>query len=302
MKIIELSDHVGDKIRELEQKREDAHLASLAEWNKRVAGIDSFNRRRRVRVARAWRERRRLAWFFLGLGRVLAGEKSYPVRQVMASPDREERIWREGQAGEQRVVECLARQFDDRWTLLQGYHNPLGEIDQILVGPGGIHAIEVKYKNGLVNCSGDRWSVDRFDNYGNCVERNVPFRDNGGRSPARQLSEPCRVLSGYLSKPVPDVRIHRHVVLSHTSSRVGNLKDVTIDSVSTIGDRRFPARLFNDAEVLDDATASKVVGLIEKSHKRAKKLKQGPRGRIMPADRRNGGQSSRRGKSVAARA
>lgn len=302
MQVIELSDHVGDKIRELEQERKDAHRASLAEWKKRVANVDSVNRRRRVRVARAWRERRRLAWLFLGLGRVLGGDWSYPVRPVMASPSRNERIWREGQAGEQLVVDRLSGQLDDRWTLLQGYHNPLGEIDQILVGPGGVHAIEVKYKNGLVNCSGDCWSVDRFDKYGNCVERNVPFRDNGGRSPARQLSEPCRMLSGYLSKPVPEVRIHRHVVLSHTSSRVGKLKDLTIDSVSTIGDRRFPAQLFNGTEVLDDATANKVVGLIEKSHKRAKKLKQGRGDRNVPSDNGNGSRSSRRAKPVAARA
>jgi len=302
MKIIELSDHVGDKIRELVQEREDAQRASLIEWKKRVGSVDSVNRRRRARVARAWRERRRLAWLFLGLGRMLAGDMSYPVRPVMARPGRNEIIWREGQAGEQRVVERLARQFDDRWTLLQGYHNPLGEIDQILVGPGGVHAIEVKYKNGVVHCAGDRWWVDRYDKYGNCVERNVPFRDNGGRSPARQLSEPCRMLAGYLSKPIPDVRIHRHVVLSHASSRIGNLNNLTIDSVSTVGDRRFPACLFKGAEVLDDASVNKVVELIEQSHRRAKKLRQGPAGRIVRSKHGFNGSSSRRSKPAAARA
>jgi len=302
MKIIELSDHVGDKIRELVQEREDAQRASLIEWKKRVGSVDSVNRRRRARVARAWRERRRLAWLFLGLGRMLAGDMSYPVRPVMARPGRNEIIWREGQAGEQRVVERLARQFDDRWTLLQGYHNPLGEIDQILVGPGGVHAIEVKYKNGFVHCVGDRWLIDRFDNYGNCVERNVPFRDNGGRSPARQLSEPCRMLSGYLSKPIPDIRIHCHVVLSHESSRIGKLKNLTVDSVVTVGDRRFPQCLLNGADTLDDATVDKVVQLIKQSHKRAKKLKQGPGGRIVPSNRKNGSQSSRRGEPATARA
>lgn len=302
MRIIELSDHVGDRISQFQAEREEAFQEKVLRWKKRGAAIDSARRRQRVRRARAWKQRRWGAVLLLGLKHFLTEQKRWPARPVKDRPGRQEIIWLEGQAGEQRVTDLLQKHLDDRWTLLQGYHNPLGEIDQILVGPGGVHAIEVKFKNGVVHCNGDRWSVDRYDRYGNCVERSVPFRDNGGRSPARQLSEPCRMLAGYLSKPIPDIRLHRHVVLSHPSSRVGNLKDLTIDSVSTVGDRRFPACLFKDAEALDDATADRVVELIEQSHRRAKRLKQGPRGRIVHSKNGSCGSSSRRSKPAAARA
>ena len=71
----------------------------------------------------------------------------------------------------------LARLFDDRWTLVGGYRNAKGELDQLLVGPNGLMAIEIKFINGRVSCDGDRWWRDKYDRYGNLVERALPIVD-----------------------------------------------------------------------------------------------------------------------------
>src|SRR5699024_691274 len=123
MKIIELSDHTGDKIREFEQAREARLQKRMAQWSAQAAGVDSINRRRRARTSRAWRDRRLVAYLFFLLDRIVRGDKSYPVRPRIERPCQQEIIWREGQAGEQIVVDRLADVLDDRWTLFQGYHN-----------------------------------------------------------------------------------------------------------------------------------------------------------------------------------
>lgn len=301
MQSMVLGDHVGEQIRNLELGRELELQERLSVWRKQAAAVDGVNRRRRVRLARAWRERRWAGIVWFGLDRAFRGDKQYPARPRIARPGRTEIVWREGEVGEQRVVERLAGLLDDSWTLLQGYRNPRGEIDQILVGPGGVHAIEVKNKNGVIHCQGDRWYVDRYDNYGNCVERNLPFRDGGGRSPARQLSDPCRMLAGYLRKPLPDVHIKRHVVLSHPKSRIGKLKELTIDSVCTLGERGFQKRFTDGTEQLDEATVARLVKLIEKSHKRAGKLNQSGDGRLAMRGREKQHRPSGRRSSAVAR-
>ena len=106
--------------------------------------------------------------------------------------DTEEKI-RAGIAGEQLVAAELGRALGDDWTLLRGYRNRRGEIDHLLLGPGGLFAIEVKNINATVHIDGDRWRADKYDNYGNLVEQR-PVADRRGRSPSEQLNEPAAEL------------------------------------------------------------------------------------------------------------
>ena len=66
----------------------------------------------------------------------------------MERPGAQDDIWENRLEGETRVRDYLAGHFDDRWTLICGYKNRKGEIDQVLVGPAGIFACEVK-KTGV---------------------------------------------------------------------------------------------------------------------------------------------------------
>jgi hypothetical protein len=104
-----------------------------------------------------------------------------------------------GIAGEQLVATELGRALDDDWTLLRGYRNRRGEIDQLLLGPRGLFAIEVKNLNATVHVDGDRWRADKYDNYGNLVEQR-PIADRMGRSPSVQLNEPADDLERFLAE------------------------------------------------------------------------------------------------------
>lgn len=87
---------------------------------------------------------------------------------------------RAGVGAEERVTEDL-RVLSDEWTVFRGYANRRGEVDHVLVGPRGVWAIEVKGRGVRVNVTGDEWWFDKFDRYGNLVERGV-LADRSGRS------------------------------------------------------------------------------------------------------------------------
>ena len=166
--------------------------------------------------------------------------------------DLEEKIMA-GIAGEQLVATELGRALDDDWTLLRGYRNRRGEIDQLLLGPRGLFAIEVKNLNATVHVDGDRWRADKYDNYGNLVEQR-PIADRMGRSPSVQLNEPADDLERFLARarpagrgpagghPRPPAVRARHVrnptVLAGTSA--GYALSLIEDSASPPGPR--PAR------------------------------------------------------------
>ena len=52
-----------------------------------------------------------------------------------------------GMEGELLVAKHLDATLGDEWVLVRGYKNRCGEIDDILVGPQGVMAIEVKHRN-----------------------------------------------------------------------------------------------------------------------------------------------------------
>ena len=113
------------------------------------------------------------------------------------SSDEEER-WQAGNEGERRVVAHLSGQLGDDWTLVSGNRGPGGEVDQILVGPCGVCALETKHLNGTVFVRGDRWELNKYDNYGNRVEAGRPIEDRRGRSPSEMLNGAVSPLERFL--------------------------------------------------------------------------------------------------------
>jgi hypothetical protein len=68
--------------------------------------------------------------------------------------------YRKGRRGEEKTVEALRASLDGRWSLVRNFEWPgskRGDIDLILIGPGGIWAIEVKAYTGVIRNTGDRW-------------------------------------------------------------------------------------------------------------------------------------------------
>jgi hypothetical protein len=75
---------------------------------------------------------------------------------------------------------------------------------------------------------GDDWWSDKYDKYGNLVERGKRIPERGGRSPSVQLNEPASELERFLNSRGSRVSIQRVVLLTHPQSKVGRCRNQTV--------------------------------------------------------------------------
>jgi hypothetical protein len=131
-----------------------------------------------------------------------------------------------GVKGEREAAQSLDAVLDDAWVLLKGYRNPRGEIDLLLLGPGGLFAVEVKYVNGTFTITRDQWSYVKYGNYGEQVGRGV-VADHGEhrRPPNIQLTEPLAMLEEFLERFGQPARFHPVVLLNHPKARIARCAD-----------------------------------------------------------------------------
>jgi Nuclease-related domain len=227
VQVVELSNHPGDMLTDAARRRAAAQARAQSGYEDTLIRHQARVQTLRVKRDRARAQHRWWAWLRLAFG-VLAEKRRRPRRPVpdSGSTDAEEKI-RAGIAGEQLVAAELGRALGDEWTLLRGYRNRRGEIDQLLLGPRGLFAIEVKNINATVHVSGDLWHADKYDNYGNLVEQR-PITDRRGRSPSEQLNESADELQRFLRERGQPTAVQRVVVLTHRRSRLGSRENLTV--------------------------------------------------------------------------
>ena len=263
MRVIELSNHPGDMLADVARRRRAAEGRGRARYEDAL-----IQHQARVRALRFKRDRARRNhhwWTWLRL--IVAGwaEK----RRAPAAPapqatdaDTEEKI-RAGIAGEQLVAAELGRALGDDWTLLRGDRNRRGEIDPLLLGPGGLFAIEVKNINATMHIDGDRWRADKYDNYGNLVEQRL-IADRKGRSPSEQLNEPAAELERFLRERGQPVTVQRVVILAHQRSRLGPRRHPTVGVGTSTG---YVLSLASEAgRTLGEQKRAEVQRLIRRDH------------------------------------
>ena len=268
MRVIELSNHPGDMLRDVSLRRQVTQRQAQARYDDALIQHQARVQTVRLRRDRARRDHRWLTWLRL-IFAVWAEHRRAPRKASprKASPgtadtDTQERI-RAGIAGEQLVATRLGRALDDDWTLLRGYRNRRGEIDHLLLGPKGLFAIEVKNINATVSIDGDRWRADKYDNYGNLVEQRE-IADRKGRSPSEQLNEPAADLERFLHERGQRVTVQRVVVLAHKRSRVGSRRHPTVH-VGTSAD--YVLSLVKDSTAtLDERQRADAERLIRRDH------------------------------------
>lgn len=283
MKIITLSTYVADQGRAAADKRQSGNAIAMRRYTDIMTARAQKTAALREKSQLAFHERRFLAWLANSLARLWHALSPRPQEPVPAAASQEEDAWNAGEVGEQRVVDALDRILSDDWTLLTGYHNPRGEIDQLLVGPPGILAIESKYMNGRISCNGDTWWRDKYDNYGNQVETEVPITDQRGRGPSAQVNAAADRLQETLSKRSPIRGIARAVVFSHDASIIESLKNITVDLVTTLPQlNRAAIVAAMKRSDLAGMTPAQVVELIQRDHdyhQRAREERANPRRR-----------------------
>jgi hypothetical protein len=239
VKIIVLSDHTADQLRMREEERQLRHEGLMQEYEGRLRArqvrIDDAGEKRRA----AWKERRylqalghaaRIAW---NRYRKAVESRARPVKE---QPGAEDFIWRQGQEGEDSLTEFLSQTLDDQYIFVKGYKNAKGEIDGILLGPAGIHCMEVKNYKGTIHCDGDLWCRDKDDAWGNQVLFREQITDRAGRSPSVQLNESAERLEAFLRKVLPACKVSRHVIFTNEEACFGGLQDLTVDGVFLLRD------------------------------------------------------------------
>lgn len=263
MRIIQLSDHPGEKLRAIQRQHQTEQERALARYERALA-----QHRSSVAAARAMRDDARarrhwLAWL-RGVFAVWAEQGRAPSRPAFhhAVTDQEE-ILTAGMAGEQLVANELGRALGDDWVLLRGYRNRYGEIDHLLLGPRGLFAMEVKHRNATVHVNGDDWQFDKYDRFGNLVEHGQ-ITDRGGRSPSRQVNASADGLQQFLNRRHQQVTVQRIVILTHPRSELGSYRNLTVSVATSMG---FVLDLVNGSpSALKPAELTEMRRLIEQDH------------------------------------
>jgi Nuclease-related domain len=227
VRVVELSNHPGDMLADASQHRAAAGRRAQAGYEDQLLQYRTWLQSLRVSRDRARAQRAWWTWLRLSLS-TWWRRRRVPRPPVLAgAPTDLEAKLRAGIAGEELVASELGDVLGDEWTLVRGYRNRRGEIDQLLLGPPGLFAIEIKNLNATVHVDGDRWRADKYDKYDNLVEQRV-IADRKGRSPSVQLNEPADALERFLHARSQPVAIQRLVVLTHHRSRLGSCRNLTV--------------------------------------------------------------------------
>lgn len=217
MRVVTLSDHPGDLLADAERERGQG-----AAQGQDLVG-QARSRRDQARAEGRW-----LTWLRLALAVRRARREVARLRASASLPTGREEAIRAGRDAERRVADELARALDDDWLLVRGYRNRRGEIDGLLLGPRGLFAYEVKYRNATVYIRGDDWAWQKLDNYGNRVSRPAPMRDARDRSPSQQLTEPAGMLADWLRSRGQRAPVLPVVLLTHPNARIGASQRPTV--------------------------------------------------------------------------
>ena len=169
-----------------------------------------------------------------------------------------------GLSGEEVVSDFLQRNLTQKWTIIEGFLGGKGEIDFVLIGPYGVFAIEVKNRNGIINCNSDQWTITKPDG---TVEH---LKDNGGRSPARQLNESAGWLAIKLREAGFSMRIPTAIIWAHPKASLGTITNMSVNYLILMGGnaKQHFRNYLTLGAMLTQEQVSEVVMLVKATHKR----------------------------------
>ena len=96
----------------------------------------------------------------LGLAAFLAWLVPFLINWPIKKLDKEIENYREGQKGEDRVVEIISHNLDGNWSLFRNVSLPgrkRTDLDAVLVGPSGVWVLEIKNFTGEHRNIGEHW-------------------------------------------------------------------------------------------------------------------------------------------------
>lgn len=168
----------------------------------------------------------------------------------------------DGAAG--RLAARLGAILDDNWTLIDGYANHGGRLDQVLVGPRGVLALACTGLNGRIHCDGQRWRRDKFDLYNNLVERDAPVPAD----PAGSLYGAAATLQQLLAAQSSIRHVRTALVFTHPAATLGDIRHALLNMVTLLADLKSATLLQAMSGQPDHRTIDGVVEVIRHDHAR----------------------------------
>jgi hypothetical protein len=256
MRVETLSDQAGARWRAAEDERlrpvarQDARVAALwADWQRAQA------ERRWLAMLRLWRAVQR------------EERQAELLSLYCAGPSPEELASRAEQQAQLRVAKALGLALpDDAWLLFRGYRGGGGELDCLLLGPGGLFgiAVVVKSRREWVDVQGDNWWSQRLDDYGKQMGTRMPMLARGGRSPSQQAAQSCAALGDWLRRNGQAVAPEPLVLVDSPNVRF-SAKRPTVDVVRSVNDLMVNVRL--SKVTLDASQLTGIADLIRLGHR-----------------------------------
>ena len=265
MRFVALSDHAADMLAEVRRRRASVQGQAEQRYRRELAAYQKSVGQPRERRARARAQGKLLSWLWWGLVPLWRRRAERPAPPASLAPSHSEAAIAGGVKGEQDVAVSLDSELDDGWVLVKGYRNRRGEIDYLLLGPGGLFAVEVKYVNGTFRITRDRWRYVKYDNYGNPVEEGE-VRDRRGRPPNVQLTEPLLLLEQFLARRGLPVRMRPVVLLNHPKARIARCAEDTGVLVLTSAAQLLRLALGADAEI-SGSELTQIEHLVMRDHR-----------------------------------
>jgi hypothetical protein len=117
------------------------------------------------------------------------------------------RSYRMGRKGEEQVAEQLRTALDHRWTIYRNLQLPerKDDLDLVLVGPGGVWAVQVKSFSTPLRCSTDAWEYRRGRRWVRCDAKH---------DPAAQVTRQAMMLHDFLARNGIDRFVERAIALA----------------------------------------------------------------------------------------
>jgi hypothetical protein len=157
--------------------------------------------------------------------------------------------YRQGQEGEERVVEIMRQNLDGNWVLLRNVTLPgrnKGDIDAVLVGPPGVWALEIKNWSGAYHNWGEHWEIT-------AGKRPKPVRS----SPSRQAKKNAARLANFFRADGLRQWVEPAVIWVNRESRLA----IEQPSVPVWTPERLPDELGNlwQGRTLDESARARVI-------------------------------------------
>jgi hypothetical protein len=152
---------------------------------------------------------------------------------------RQYRIYNGGYQGEKQVAKQLSSGLSDDYYLINDLylHGGGGDIDHVVLAPGGVFVLETKNWSGHITCNSDEWSRPGKRNFKGSPSRQV--KRNAAKIKAILDNSPLRSLSVPVEGIVVITNRHAVLHLSNPSVPIFKLPQVPEYIATRGGSRRY---------------------------------------------------------------